>query len=75
MDPERITLSLEGNGRKVTLVEKGRIVQGVLDQAKEIMKGDSILIHVDLGLGEATARSFGCDLTHGYVDINANYTT
>ncbi len=75
LEPERITLSLEGNGREVTLVEKGRIVQGVLDQAKEIMEGDSILIYVDLGLGDATARSFGCDLTHGYVDINANYTT
>ena len=75
VDPERITLSLESNGCSVTLVEKGRIVQGVLDQAKEIMKGDSILIYVDLGLGNATARSFGCDLTHGYVDINANYTT
>jgi glutamate N-acetyltransferase/amino-acid N-acetyltransferase len=75
LEPERITLSLEGNDIKVTLVEKGRIVQGVLDQAKEIMKGDSILIYVDLCLGDATARSFGCDLTHGYVDINANYTT
>lgn len=75
LDPERITLSLEGNGHKVTLVESGRIVEGVLDQAEEIMEGDSILIHVDLGLGDATARSFGCDLTHGYVDINANYTT
>lgn len=75
LDPERITLSLEGSGNRATLVESGRIVQGVLDQAKEIMEGDSILIHVDLGLGDASARSFGCDLTHGYVDINANYTT
>jgi len=39
------------------------------------MKGDSILIYVDLGQGDGIARSFGCDLTHGYVDINANYTT
>lgn len=75
LEPERITLSLEGNGRNVTLVEKGRIVQGVLDQAKEIMKGESIFIYVDLGLGNAAARSFGCDLTHEYVNINANYTT
>lgn len=75
LDSECITLSLEGSGHKVTLVESGRIVQGELDQAKEIMEGDTILIHVDLGLGDDTARSFGCDLTHGYVDINANYTT
>jgi glutamate N-acetyltransferase/amino-acid N-acetyltransferase len=75
VDPERITLNLEGSDRKVTLVEQGKIVDGVLDQAKEIMKGDTIMINIDLGLGKATARSFGCDLTHGYVDINANYTT
>jgi glutamate N-acetyltransferase/amino-acid N-acetyltransferase len=75
VDPGLITLSLEGSGHKVTLVERGKIIEGVLDSAKKIMKGDSILIYVDLGLGEGTARSFGCDLTHGYVDINANYTT
>jgi glutamate N-acetyltransferase/amino-acid N-acetyltransferase len=80
MDPDKITLGLEGTspeGRslKVSLVEKGRIVDGVLDQAKEIMKGDTILINIDLGLGSASARGFGCDLTHEYVNVNANYTT
>jgi glutamate N-acetyltransferase/amino-acid N-acetyltransferase len=75
MDPEKITLGLEGGGLKVSLVEKGRIVDGVLDQAKKIMSGDTIIINVDLGLGSAKARGFGCDLTHEYVNINANYTT
>jgi glutamate N-acetyltransferase/amino-acid N-acetyltransferase len=80
MDPTKITLGLEGispEGRslKVTLVEKGRIVDGVLDQAKEIMKGDTITINIDLALGNASARGFGCDLTHEYVNVNANYTT
>lgn len=75
VDPGRITLGLEGSGLKVPLVEKGRIVDGILDQAQKIMKGDAITINIDLGLGKASARSFGCDLTHGYVDINANYTT
>ena len=80
MDPNKITLgfvgtSPEGSSLKVSLVEKGRIVDGVLDQAKEIMKGDTILIDIDLGLGNAKARGFGCDLTHEYVNVNANYTT
>jgi glutamate N-acetyltransferase/amino-acid N-acetyltransferase len=80
MDPDKITLGLEGkspDGKslKVSLVEKGRIVDGVLDQAKEIMKGDTIVINIDLGLGNAVARGFGCDLTHEYVNVNANYTT
>jgi glutamate N-acetyltransferase/amino-acid N-acetyltransferase len=75
MDPTKITLGLEGRSLKVSLVEKGRIVDGVLDQAKEIMKGDSITINIDLALGNASARGFGCDLTHEYVNVNANYTT
>jgi len=80
MDPEKITLGLEGKSTvgsslKVSLVEKGCIVDGVLDQAREIMRGDSIIINIDLGLGNACARGFGCDLTHEYVNVNANYTT
>ena len=75
MDPDRISLGLEGKGIEVSLVKNGRIADGVLSKAKEIMLGDAITINVDLGLGAAKARSFGCDLTHSYVDINANYTT
>jgi glutamate N-acetyltransferase/amino-acid N-acetyltransferase len=80
MDPTKITLGLEGKSpegaaRKALLVENGRIVDGVLDQAKEIMKGDTITINIDLALGNAEARGFGCDLTHEYVNVNANYTT
>lgn len=80
MDPEKVTLGLEGrnpdgSSLKVSLVEKGRIVDGVLDQARTIMQGDSIIINIDLALGEARARGFGCDLTHEYVNVNANYTT
>ena len=75
MDPELITLGLEGSGLKVSLVRKGQIVEEVLDKAREIMSGEEIIINIDLGLGEAKARSFGCDLTHEYVNVNANYTT
>ncbi len=75
VDPEKITLFLEGSGLKVPLVERGKITEGALDKAQKIMKGDTITILVDLGLGTASARSFGCDLTHEYVNVNANYTT
>ena len=39
------------------------------------MASDDVLIHVSLGTGEATATVWGCDLTDGYVRINADYTT
>jgi glutamate N-acetyltransferase/amino-acid N-acetyltransferase len=37
------------------------------------MKGDEIRIAVDLGLGDGAATVWTCDLTHGYIDINADY--
>lgn len=37
------------------------------------MKNAEINIKVDMGLGEGRARVYGCDLTHGYIDINADY--
>lgn len=74
-DPSRINLALESAGRRVSLVDSGRIVGGVLDAAKSVMASDEITIILDLGAGDCAARSFGCDLTHEYVDINAKYTT
>ncbi|MEO0746621.1 MAG: bifunctional ornithine acetyltransferase/N-acetylglutamate synthase, partial [Pseudomonadota bacterium] len=37
------------------------------------MKGDHIRITVDIGLGTGTATVWTCDLTHGYISINADY--
>ena len=37
------------------------------------LKGQEIDIAVDLGLGEGRATIWTCDLTHGYISINADY--
>lgn len=37
------------------------------------LKGQDIVIGVDLGLGEGRATVWTCDLTHGYISINADY--
>ncbi len=37
------------------------------------MKTRDIQIAVDLGIGSGTATVYSCDLTHGYIDINADY--
>jgi glutamate N-acetyltransferase/amino-acid N-acetyltransferase len=37
------------------------------------MKNQELEIHVDLGLGGGTAVVWTCDLTHGYIQINADY--
>ncbi len=37
------------------------------------LKGHEIEIGIDLGLGEGRATIWTCDLTHGYISINADY--
>jgi len=39
----------------------------------EHLKGQDITIEVDLGLGAGCAQVWTCDLTHGYIAINADY--
>ena len=46
-----------------------------LKQLSEYMRGDDVRIHVSLQIGQATSTVWGCDLTDGYVRINADYTT
>ena len=37
------------------------------------LKGHEISLEIDLGLGEGRAKVWTCDLTHGYISINADY--
>lgn len=37
------------------------------------MKGQDILMEVDVGVGDGAATVWTCDLTHGYIDINGSY--
>ena len=77
LDPDLITLSIGSPAEEVTLVDRGRIIEGglVLDQAEKIMKSDDLEILLDLGLGQGEARAFGCDLSYEYVKINSEYTS
>ena len=46
-----------------------------LARLSDYMRGDEVLIHVSLATGDSAATVWGCDLTDGYVRINADYTT
>ncbi|MTD95091.1 bifunctional glutamate N-acetyltransferase/amino-acid acetyltransferase ArgJ [Hyphomicrobium sp. xq] len=37
------------------------------------MQRPEIVLRVDLGIGDGRATVWTCDLTHGYIDINADY--
>jgi glutamate N-acetyltransferase/amino-acid N-acetyltransferase len=46
-----------------------------LDALATYMRGGEVRIGADLAAGEESATVWGCDLTDGYVRINADYTT
>jgi len=58
----------------ILVAEKGwRVPDYSEAMTSAYMKGDELVIGVDLGLGKAAYTAWTCDLTHGYIDINADY--
>jgi glutamate N-acetyltransferase/amino-acid N-acetyltransferase len=58
----------------VLVADQGAVVPGY-DEAPvtEHLAGQEVLVSVGLGLGQGRARVWTCDLTHGYISINADY--
>ena len=46
-----------------------------LEAAAAHMRTDAVTLWADLGIGAGTFTAYGCDLTDGYIRINADYTT
>jgi len=69
-DRDRLGIRIGG----VVVAEKG-CVHPDYDEASLVphMAGREIEIAVDVGVGRGRATVWTCDLTHGYIDINADY--
>jgi len=58
----------------ILVADKGWVAEGYSeDDAAAYMKRDHLVVAVDLGIGEGQAKVWTCDLTHGYISINADY--
>ena len=54
--------------------ENGKIADSYNEEKlKEYMKWDSVMIEVNLKLGNDAFECYTCDFTHDYIDINADY--
>ena len=58
----------------ILVAENGWVSPGYTEEAgSTYMKAQDLVIQVDLGLGQGRSTVWTCDLTHGYIDINADY--
>ncbi len=69
IDPERIaiwfnTVPVLGPGYEILLDEA---------RGKQALEQENVIVTIDLGRGEASARFWTCDLTKEYIHINASY--
>ena len=58
-----------------TMVYRGKPLAFDDRTAAHELRGERVLLRVDLGAGRAAATAWGCDLTPEYVHINSDYTT
>jgi glutamate N-acetyltransferase/amino-acid N-acetyltransferase len=71
VEPAKTSVTLQG----VALFDRGTVLAFDEHAVHELMKQEEVVIEIDLGLGDASATAWGCDLTTEYVHINADYRT
>lgn len=72
-DPEKVDLSFESDAGRIMIMEGGKATAYSEVEATKILSEPEITVTADVHAGDAHATAWGCDLTHGYIDINADY--
>ena len=70
LDADQIRIDIGGIG----VTAAGARVEGFDEAAvTRHLKTDRVELSISVGAGSGAARAWGCDLTHAYIDINADY--
>lgn len=72
-DPEKVDLFFESAAGKIQIAENGVAVDYSEEKATEILSQPVVIATADVKMGNEKATAWGCDLTHGYIEINADY--
>ena len=72
-DPLKVSLKLESSAGSLVVYDRGTPLLFDEEYATEILSKNEIRCIADMDDGEASATAWGCDLTHEYVSINADY--
>lgn len=68
--PEKVAIGFGG-----TQIYPGAVSPDTLASLSTYLGGGEVSIEVGLGIGDGAFTVYGCDLTEGYIRINADYTT
>lgn len=69
VNPSKLDISVGD----VALVKSGQPLEVAAKESEAAMKGDYVIITVDLNLSSKSATAWGCDLTNEFIRINAEY--
>lgn len=72
-DPEKVDLFFESKAGKIQIIENGTAVDYSEAEATKILSEPEVTAIADVKMGAEEAVAWGCDLTHGYIEINADY--
>ena len=72
-DPEKVDLFFESEAGKIQIAENGVALDFSEEKATEILSQSVVTAIADVKKGKKEATAWGCDLTHGYIEINADY--
>ena len=72
-DPEKVDLFFESKAGKIQIIENGTAVDYSEAEATKILSEPEVTAIADVKMGAEEAAAWGCDLTHGYIEINADY--
>ena len=64
---------IESAAGKLQIIENGVALNYSEEKATEILSEPKVTAIADLKEGDAAATAWGCDLTHEYISINADY--
>ena len=72
-DPEKVDLFFESKAGKIQIIENGVATDYSEEVATKILSEPEITATADIKMGDYSATAWGCDLTHEYININADY--
>lgn len=72
-EPDKVDIYFESEGRKLKITDNGRATDYSEEEATKILTSEHVVCVCDCKQGSFNARAYGCDLTHEYVSINADY--